>query len=59
MTAQLLDEGWTLTVKGENVFHVDEPVDTTVPSTVYSTLLAAAHGFRTLTLTVRIRWMYI
>ena len=31
---------WTLTVLGENVYHIPEtPIETTVPSTVYETLL--------------------
>lgn len=35
-----LKDRWTLTVLGENVYHIPEtPVETTVPSTVYSTLL--------------------
>ena len=41
MVTQVLDAGWTLAVKGDNIFHVDDPVKTQVPSTVYGTLLAA------------------
>lgn len=40
MLRNQLNENWTLTVLGKNVYDIPEtPVDTTVPSTVYSTLL--------------------
>ncbi len=35
-----LHDNWTLTVLGENVYHIpQEPIETKVPSTVYATLL--------------------
>ncbi len=40
MKTTLLNGLWTLTVLGENVYHIPEtPIETTVPSTVYETLL--------------------
>lgn len=40
MTAINLKDRWTLTVLGENVYHIPEtPIETKVPSTVYETLL--------------------
>ena len=36
----VLKDNWTLTVLGKNVYEIPEtPVETVVPSTVYSTLL--------------------
>lgn len=41
MTTINLKDRWTLTVLGENVYHIPEtPIETKVPSTVYETLLA-------------------
>ena len=40
MLKRTLEQGWTLTILGECVYDVpQEPIETTVPSTVYSTLL--------------------
>ena len=40
MQIQKLEQNWTLTVLGENVFHIPEKqIPAKVPSTVYSTLL--------------------
>ena len=40
MKVRLLKDNWTLTVLGDNVYHIPEtPIETTVPSTVYETLL--------------------
>ena len=40
MQIKKLDKGWTLSVLGENVYGIPEaPVETSVPSSVYSTLL--------------------
>ena len=40
MTAKTLQENWTLTILGENVYGIPEkPIETKVPSTVYGTLL--------------------
>ena len=40
MQIQKLSSGWTLTVLGENVYHIkEEPIPAKVPSTVYATLL--------------------
>ena len=40
MTSINLKDRWTLTVLGENVYNIPEtPIETKVPSTVYSTLL--------------------
>lgn len=40
MNVRLLKDNWTLTVLGDNVYHIPEtPIETTVPSTVYETLL--------------------
>ena len=41
MTRMSLQDNWTLTVLGENVYHIPEtPIETKVPSTVYGTLLS-------------------
>ena len=40
MTTVNLNEHWTLTVLGKNVYDIPEtPIETVVPSTVYETLL--------------------
>ena len=40
MIQTILETEWTLTVLGENVYGIpEEPIDTVVPSSVYSTLL--------------------
>jgi len=38
MTRMSLQDNWTLTVLGENVYHIPEnPIETKVPSTVHGT----------------------
>lgn len=40
MKTQKLEQNWTLTILGENVYHIpEEPIPAKVPSTVYGTLL--------------------
>ncbi len=40
MIKNILKDNWTLTILGENVYKIDQkPIETTVPTTVYKTLL--------------------